>query len=395
MTAARPARSAAEDLDPLAGFTVAVTAARRRDELANLLERRGARVILAPAIRIVPLADDTELLRATESCLAAPVDDVVATTGIGFRGWMEAADGWGLADRLLRHLSSARLLARGPKARGAIRAAGLVDAWSPASESSSEVLEHLLGQDLAGRRVVVQLHGEPLPDFVQALRAAEAEVVEVPVYRWVLPEDTAPLRRLLDLVSTRRVDAVAFTSAPAVASLLRMAAEDGRDAEVLDAFRSDVLSACVGPVTAAPLERLGVRTVQPDRARLGGLVRALVCALPARSRSLRVAGHGLEVRGHAVLLDSKLLPVPPVPMCVLRALSRQPGRVLSRAELLHALPGGSEADEHAVEMAVARLRGALGSPRLVQTVAKRGYRLAFETEQAERFDDSCVDRDAR
>ncbi|MGN6680769.1 MAG: uroporphyrinogen-III synthase, partial [Streptosporangiaceae bacterium] len=45
----------------LAGFTVAVTADRRRDELAGLLERHGARVVLAPALRIVPLADDARL----------------------------------------------------------------------------------------------------------------------------------------------------------------------------------------------------------------------------------------------------------------------------------------------------------------------------------------------
>ena len=64
--------------------------------------------------------------------LARPVDLVVATTGVGFRGWLEAAEAWDLP--LVEHLRSARVLARGPKARGAIRGGGLVDAWSPASE---------------------------------------------------------------------------------------------------------------------------------------------------------------------------------------------------------------------------------------------------------------------
>ncbi|MEV1204881.1 uroporphyrinogen-III synthase, partial [Microbispora rosea] len=44
--------------DALAGFTIGVTATRRSEELAALLERRGARVVRAPAIRIVPLAED-------------------------------------------------------------------------------------------------------------------------------------------------------------------------------------------------------------------------------------------------------------------------------------------------------------------------------------------------
>jgi hypothetical protein len=102
----------------LAGFTIGVTADRRRDELAALLHRRGARVVLAPALRIVPLADDTDLRAATLACLADPPDIVMANTGIGMRGWLEAAEGWGVYDGLLTVLSRAYLVARGPKARG-------------------------------------------------------------------------------------------------------------------------------------------------------------------------------------------------------------------------------------------------------------------------------------
>src|SRR3954464_107068 len=75
---------------PLAGYTVAVTAARRQEELGALLDRRGARVVYAPAIRIVPLADDADLVAATRKVLAHPVEQADATTGVGFRGWLAA-----------------------------------------------------------------------------------------------------------------------------------------------------------------------------------------------------------------------------------------------------------------------------------------------------------------
>ena len=183
--------NSAAGIEPLAGYTVGITAARRREEFGAALERRGAKVIYAPAIQIVPLADDSELREATERCLATPPDIVVATTGIGFRGWTEAADTWGLLEKLTEAIGHATVLARGPKARGAIRACGLREAWSPESESSSEVLEHLIARyDLEGKRIAVQLHGEPLPDVVQTLRMAGADVIEVPVYRWVPPSDT-------------------------------------------------------------------------------------------------------------------------------------------------------------------------------------------------------------
>ena len=89
--------------------------------------------------------------------------------------------------------------------------------------------------------------------------------------------------------------------------------------------------------------------------------------------SLTVNGHSLTLRGHAAIVDGDLKPLAPAPMAVLRALAATPGRVLSRAALLSRLPRG--ADEHAVEMAVARLRAGLGTPGVVQTVVKRGYRL--------------------
>jgi uroporphyrinogen-III synthase len=52
--------------------------------------------------------------------------------------------------------------------------------------------------------------------------------------------------------------------------------------DVLEALRNDVLAACVGPVTSAPLQRLGVPVAAPARARLGALVRILVDELPKR-----------------------------------------------------------------------------------------------------------------
>jgi uroporphyrinogen-III synthase len=387
----KPGRASAVN-KVLAGFTVAVTADRRRDELAALLEVHGARVVLAPALRIVPLADDTRLRAATRTLLDRPPDVVVANTGIGMRGWLEAAEGWGLGEALRARLSTAYLVARGPKAKGALRAAGLTEAWSPESESNADVLEHLLrvkavvgvgsrsrtrraeSAPLRGQRIAVQLHGEPQEEFVGALTAAGAEVIEVPVYRWAPPVDPTPLQRLVDLITNRLVDAVTFTSAPAVASLLRAAGPE-TDA-VLEALRTDVLAGCVGPVTAAPLRRFGVPVLAPARARLGALALALVEELPRRTRTLQVAGSELVLRGHAAVVDGVLKPLPPAQMAILRSLAASPGRVLPRSELLESLPRG--ADEHAVEMAVARLRAALGGSSFIQTVVKRGYRLRVE-----------------
>lgn len=357
---------------PLAGFTIGVTAARRADEFIALLERKGASVIHGPALRIVPLPDDAELHQATQGLVSSPVDVVVATTGIGFRGWFEAAEGWGLAGRLHRALEGAVVLPRGPKAKGAVRAAGLVETWSPSSESNAELLQYLLRMGVSGKRVAIQLHGEPLPDFVNSLEAAGAEVVEIPVYRWMPPVDPAPLGRLVDAVVAGQVDALTFTSAPAAVSVLRTP----RYTELVEALRRNVLVVGVGAITAGPLVAAGIPVVQPARARIGSMVRELALELPGRATRLRIASRDMEMRAQAVVIDGELRPVAPAPMAVLRTLVAARGRVVSRQDLLAALPSGGE--EHAVETAIGRLRTALGSPQMVCTVVKRGYRLAME-----------------
>jgi uroporphyrinogen-III synthase len=375
-----------QEVLPLAGFTVATTAERRRDELINLLQRRGARVVSAPALRLIPLADDENLFAATRSCLDVPPDLVLITTGIGLRSWLEAADGWGLGDRLRAGLGRCEVLARGPKARGAIRAAGLLESWSPTSESVAEMLAHVLSRDIAGLRVAVQLHGEPLPDVVEALQDAGAVVVEVPIYQWLPPLDLTPIRRLVEQVTTATVDGVVFTSGPAVTTVVETARDMGRLDALLAALRTDVVAFCVGPVTGARLDAVDVPSVQPERFRLGALVREVVTELPARkARSLPIAGARLELRGHAVVVEREghetFLPLAPAPLAVLRALANRPGRVLSRAELLRVLPtseSGRRPDEHAVEVAVARLRAGLKPLDAVHTVVKRGYRLVYE-----------------
>lgn len=273
------------DTASLAGRTVAVTAERRSEELGALLRRRGAVVRYAPALRTVPLTADPALREATRRCLQAPVDYVVASTGVGFRGWIETARGWGMGEELLRRLTAGTGFARGSKAVGAMRAAGFDAPWSPDSEASADLLARLVSEPLAGRRVVVQQHGAPMPDFTAALRSAGAEVVDVSTYRWAPPADPAPLRRLVADTAAGAIDAVTFTSAPAVEAFLQAAGTDRSG--VVTALREQVVAACVGPTCAEGLQRLGIGCVIPERHRLGPMVRALAAELPARRAGRR------------------------------------------------------------------------------------------------------------
>jgi uroporphyrinogen-III synthase len=375
MSTAATAPPAGLQRDQLAGFVVALTSDRRSEELISAFTRRGATVLHAPTLRIVPLAEDAELVHATEDVIARPPDDVIVTTGIGFRGWMEGADAAGLAPQLSAVLGGARLLARGPKARGAIRAAGLVEAWAATSETTAEVVDLLLAEGVAGRRIAVQLHGATDPGLLARLLAAGAEVQEVPVYRWGPTPDPASVQRAIEATCLRAVDAVVFTSAPGSQAFLDAAECAGRLDDVVAALREDVVAAAVGSITAGPLTALGLDPLVPDRFRLGALVRSVADHLSGcRVLVRQTIGGRLELRGQAAALDGRPLALSPAPLAMLRALARRPGQVVDRTTLLNSLPGAG--DLHAVEVAVARLRAGLGSTGVIETVVKRGYRLA-------------------
>ena len=263
----------------LSGIAIGVTAERRAEDFIAALERHGADVRHAPTITIVPLDRDPELRAATSTLVAAPIDCTVVTTGAGFRGWLDAAAGWGLDDALLDRLRASRIYARGPKAVGAVRGFGLRESFSADSESNAELFGSLVSAGVSGARIAVQLHGTPLPEHTSQLVAAGASLVEVQPYRWFSPPDVTPVHGLIDAAVAGELGALAFTSAPAAANLLTLAREYGRYDELLAALRGPLLVACVGPVTAAPLEEVGVETVQPERQRLGALVKLLVTSL--------------------------------------------------------------------------------------------------------------------
>jgi uroporphyrinogen-III synthase len=363
---------------PLDGFVVGVTADRRASEQAELLRRRGAEVLLGPAIATAYLASDDALRAATVALIAAPPEYLAATTGIGIRAWFEAAQVWGLGDKLLDALVATRIVARGPKAAGAVQAAGL-EVWrTAANEQMDQLLAHLLAEDLGGACVAVQLYGMPAPEFIGALAAAGAEVAEVPVYQWRSPDDPGPALRLVQAAVDGRIHAVTFTAAPAVTNLFALAAGAGLDQTLRDAFnRSGVVAACVGPVCARGATDAGIQApLMPEVGRLGLLVRALSERLAGDRRTVPMAGVDVVLQGLLALVGEERVRLNCRERALLDTLSTRPGTVFSRPVLVREMWRSTGADPHAVEVAIARLRPRLGpAGAALVAVPGRGYRL--------------------
>ncbi|GAC1312423.1 MAG: uroporphyrinogen-III synthase [Acidimicrobiales bacterium] len=364
-------------MEPLAGWTVAVTAGRRAAEQIELLERRGAHTVHVPTILTASLGPEAGLRDATAELLEQPPDVLVATTAIGMRGWFASSWAWGQGDALHDALADrTEIYARGPKAAAAVIGEGLPVHWRAPGATSTEILQRLGHRDLQGRRIAVQLAGRRDATFTTTLRNAGAQVIELPVYEWTIPPPTAATRRLVELIIRGEVDAVTFTCAYAVTNLLELAGPDA-DA-VISRFRRDLVAACVGPVTAAAARRAGVTTLVTARpARLGAMVRALTDHLAGRGRRISLCGRPVLVQGAHLDVDGVDIRLTPRERVLFDSLLDAGGSVLSKARLAHSA-WDAPVDDHAVEVAVNRLRRKLGTVAdAIETTNRRGYRLAL------------------
>lgn len=191
---------------------------------------------------------------------------------MGLDAIFEMAEDMDIAGQLLDVLSEASIAARGYKTVNALRKRKLVPLVRDDDGSTDGLIREFTPHDLAGKKVMLQLHGETAPKLVNWLEEQGAEVRQVLPYRHVPPEE-AELELLLNEIVQREVDAVAFTSGPQVRFLAAYAASQGKLEQMQQAFRDGVIPASVGKVTANAMREEGIEArVVPEEEKMGALI---------------------------------------------------------------------------------------------------------------------------
>ncbi|HET9059915.1 MAG TPA: uroporphyrinogen-III synthase [Acidimicrobiales bacterium] len=269
--------------------TVAVTADRRRDEQALLLERHGLQVAMYPLVQTVPAKGDalgtgawTLLEEMTGQLVNNPPNYLVANTGYGMRSWFSLARDRLLLDGLVAALSArTTIVARGAKALGELRKVGLDAEYKAPDETMAEIAAYLSHNGAAGSKVAVQLHGDPAGSL-EELRGLGAELLAIPVYSMSATSDDIP-RQLATDITLGALGAVTFTAAPQLQVLAASCRQAGTWDAVLAAFNDGaVVAACIGEVCAARALTEGVTDpLVPPHPRLASLAGAVAARLLA------------------------------------------------------------------------------------------------------------------
>ncbi len=274
----------------LNGRTIAFVEARMTSEMAGLIERHGGVPYAAPVLQEVYLKDSPEVQQLVLDTCAGRVDAVTLLTGVGTQALVSTAAAMGREEEFVRALDQLTVIARSPKPARVLRQHKIhIDVMPPEPYTTADLVNSLQEWDLSGKVVALQHYGGPNRPLVAHLLEKGAEVREVTLYTWGLPEDEAPALSMIDDLAAGGIDAIAFTSQPQVGNLLTIAAKADREGILRASLGAEAAKtgsggsrtagavvASVGPVCSRRLREADIPVdVEPDHPHMGNMVLAL------------------------------------------------------------------------------------------------------------------------
>ena len=261
----------------LSGKRVALLEARMSAELTTMVERFGGIAYSVPAVRETPVDQPEETTAFVDALCAGRFALVIFMTGVGASALLREAEKRAQLDAALAALRSATTVCRGPKPVAVLRRQDVqVNITAAEPHTTVEVLQALESVELKGKAIALVHYGERNDAIADGLHARGAALSEICLYEWRLPDDVAPLTRLVGEIIDGKIDAIAITSQIQIRHLFQIAERLGQSTALADALNRKIVVAAVGPVCATALRSFGVIPhVQPSHPKMGPMLVAL------------------------------------------------------------------------------------------------------------------------
>jgi uroporphyrinogen-III synthase len=261
----------------LSGIAVAAFESRMAIEITRLIERYGGRPSVGPALRELPIEDNPAALRFGVRLIEGQVDVLVLMTGVGTTALFDILKSRHPMSSIMVGVKQTAIVARGPKPVAALKALGITPTLIvPEPNTWVDVVSTLDEyRPVKGLRVAVQEYGSSNPEFLEALRVRGADVFPVPVYKWGLPEDLAPLRQVLADVVAGNISVMLITNAAQIDHVMQLLEQEGKVPLFREACKTIVI-ASIGPTASERLRHYDLPVdFEPSHGKMGVLVKEL------------------------------------------------------------------------------------------------------------------------
>jgi len=257
------------------GLTVAAFESRMAMKIARLIERHGGNPLVTPALREIPLDDNSSALKFGVQLTTERVDLLILLTGVGTTALFDLLKTRYSWSSIMAALKQTVIVARGPKPVAALKALDLQPTLTVPEPNTWVDLISTLDEyrPVKGLRVAVQEYGASNPDLLEALKQRGAEIFQVPIYRWALPEDLKPLGQALDEVIVGKVPVLLITNAVQVDHVMQVLEKEGK----VERFRAALKKMVVASIGPTASERLRQHEwpidLEPSHPKMGILVK--------------------------------------------------------------------------------------------------------------------------
>ncbi|HET6678308.1 MAG TPA: four helix bundle protein [Nitrospira sp.] len=282
-----PVESAAEPPTPsppviptdFHGLRVLSFESRMGVEMARLIQRHNGHPLVVSALREIPipLQDNSAVFRFGVKLILNQLDILILMTGVGTKALLEILQTRYPLAEIIDALKKTIIVTRGPKPLAILKTLGVeANITVPEPNTWHDVIATLdYYRPVQGLKIAIQEYGVSKPDMIQDLQKRGADVFSVPVYRWALPEDTAPLHSAITEVVNGRIDAMVITNAAQVDHVMQLAEQDQKT-ELFRESCKKIVVASIGPTASEGLKHYDLPVdFEPSHPKMGVLVKEL------------------------------------------------------------------------------------------------------------------------
>jgi uroporphyrinogen-III synthase len=261
------------------GLRVLSFESRMGAEMARLIQRHTGDPLVVSALREIPipLQGNSAVFRFGVKLILNQLDILILMTGVGTKALLEILQTRYPLAEIIDALKKTIIVTRGPKPLAILKTLGVeANITVPEPNTWHDVIATLdYYRPVQGLKIAIQEYGVSKPDMIQDLQKRGADVFSVPVYRWALPEDTAPLHSAITEVVNGRIDAMVITNAAQVDHVMQLAEQDQKT----DLFRESckkIVVASIGPTASEGLKHYDLPVdFEPSHPKMGVLVKEL------------------------------------------------------------------------------------------------------------------------
>ena len=138
---------------------------------------------------------------------------------------------------------------------------GLAVDLMPEDFTAEGLIEEFKKREITGKTIGIPRTASARPVLPEELEKLGNTVILAEAYKSLFPMDEKAVQDLIQKIENKEIDAITFTSPLTVENFFKIADDKAKLAQLLN---DNLLTVCIGPITAKVLEEYGISYIYPD-----------------------------------------------------------------------------------------------------------------------------------